>query len=399
MARTLFYVDKIDNTGTLYQDVISHLYAQSEWNLMLANTKFLRNSILKMIKEFIEREGTVFIKEFSDAPAMIYDDPTKFNFGIEEVSTDFIVVKEAFNMTKLNVEHNKIPAKYSLVLEALNPAAVTKVKWDDYLNEVYLNYAGDGVRNPRVQKIVVENVIQLLKKWEDVPDQTTKDMIKGYNQSQGIITYDRNTFWQQPLSLISKKFWEKFSFVLTINDYEIYDAANQKYLDVISEKYFNNGYFDEVVIKMNYFYWHDNYQKIIDWTTQNLKSTLVSYRFDTLFSNNTKNRYYDDAQAALYGDTQRKNTVDEELTMFDTQLPLFLNQILKNPQSCGFELMGGYFGKEGYVPNLEIGSSSFEDYKLIMCKSLEISPFAKSNDYFQMIFRDPLKKVFICLKR
>jgi hypothetical protein len=30
------------------------------------------------------------------------------------------------------------------------------------------------------------------------------------------------------------------------------------------EKYFNNGYFDEIVIKMNYFYWHDDFKKIIE---------------------------------------------------------------------------------------------------------------------------------------
>ena len=284
-------------------------------------------------------------------------------------------------------------------MEALNPKAVSKLKWDDYLNDLYLHYSGDGIRNPRVQKIVFENTIQNLKKWEDTSDQVTKDMIKGYNQSMGISTYNYKTFWQEPLALISKKFWEKFSFVLTINDYELYDESNQKYLDVIADKYFNNGYFDEIVIKMNYFYWHDNYQKIIDWTNQNLKSTLVSYRFKTLFSNDTQNRYFDDAEAALYGDVQRKNTVEEELFMFDDRLPVFLNQILKNPQTYGFELEGGYFGKEGYVPNLTLDSGSFDNYKHIMCRSLEISPFAQRNDYFQMVFRDPKKKVFICMKR
>ena len=350
MSKTLSYEDNItDNSNTLYSDVIMNVYPQDEWDTILTNTKFLRIHILTMIKNFIDSEKTICIKEFSDKPAMIYDDPTKFNFGVHEISTDHIIIKDAFSLSKVNTQNSLINPKYSLVLEALNSYNVTTENWDKYLDDIFLYYVADNLYNSRVQKIMIEDTIDILKRWEDHSDLKTKDMIRTYNANHNITKYDHTTFWQEPLNLISKKYWEKFSFVLTINDYEIYNEDNSKYLDVIAEKYFNNGYFDEIVIKMNYFYWHDDFKKIIDWTSKNLKSALVSYRFNTIFSNNEKNRYFDDNEAGLYGDIQRKNTVIEELEMFKSRLPIFLNQILTNPQTYGFELEGGYFGQEGDI--------------------------------------------------
>lgn len=395
MSQSIFSIDNIDNTNTLFENVIKKNYPEDEWDSVLIKTKFLRNSILKTIKKFIESQGTVCLKEFSDNPPMIYDDPNKFNLGIKEIATDFIIVKNAYNLLKINQENSKIHEKYSLAIEALNPNGVSKTSWDNLLDDIYLNYGGDDVGTQRVQKIVIENTIDTLKKWRDTSNTVIKDMIRSYNHSHGIKIYDPKTFWQQPIELISKNFWEKFSFILTINDYELYDESNTEYLNVISDKYFNNGYFDEVVIKINYFYWYDNYQKIIDWTTKNLKSALVSYRLDTMFSN--KNRYYNDAQAMLYGDVQRKNSIEEELVMFDEKLPILLNQILKNPQTYGFELEGGYFGSEGFMP-VAVDSDKFELFKNTMCKTLDNSPFARTNDYFKITAENP-KRIFFCLKR
>ncbi len=193
---------------------------------------------------------------------------------------------------------------------------------------------------------------------------------------------------------------------MTINDYELYDQNNQLYLDTIAEKYFNNGYFDEIVIKMNYFYWYDDFQKIVEWSEKNLKSALVSYRFDTLFSNDTKNRYYDEAEAAKYGDVQRKNTIDEELEMFDTRLPVLMNQIIKNPQTYGFELEGGYLGKEGFMTDFDDSIENFNNFRELMCKMLDISPFARSGDNFRgdnfqiaYVGDDNKKTVYFCMKK
>lgn len=395
MSQSIFSIDNIDNTNTLFENVIKKNYPADEWDSVLIKTKFLRNSILKTIKKFIESQGTVCLKEFSDNPPMIYDDPNKFNLGIKEIATDFIIVKNAYNLLKINQENSKIHEKYSLAIEALNPNGVSKTSWDNLLDDIYLNYGGNDVDTQRVQKIVIENTIDTLKKWRDTSNTIIKDMIRSYNHSHGIKIYNPKTFWQQPIDLISKNFWEKFSFILTINDYELYDDSNTEYLNVISDKYFNNGYFDEVVIKINYFYWYDNYQKIIDWTTKNLKSALVSYRLDTMFSN--KNRYYNDAQAMLYGDVQRKNSIEEELVMFDEKPPILLNQILKNPQTYGFELEGGYFGSEGFMP-VAVDSDKFELFKNTMCKTLDNSPFARTNDYFKITAENP-KRIFFCLKR
>lgn len=408
MARTLFYIDAnhIDNTNTLSENVIQAKYPQDQWAVMLTGTKYLRNSILKMIKEYVDADGVVYIKEFSDAPPMIYDDATQFDFGTPEITTDLIVVRKGFTMPIVNTEIAKIPQKYSLAIEALDTRSVFKENWDNLLDDIFFYYVGENNRNPRVQKIIVEDIIGALKRWSDILDGPTKEMLKLYNSQHGITKYVSTTFWQEPLAIISQKYWEKFSFVLTINDYELYDPENQQFLDVIAEKYFNNGYFDEVVIKMNYFYWFDDFQKIVDWSEQNLKSALVSYRFDTLFSNDTKNRYYNDEEAAKYGDVQRKNTVDEELEMFDKRLPVLMNQILKNPQTYGFELEGGYFGKEGFMMDFDDSVENFIKFRDLMCKMLSISPFARSGDNFRgdnfqiaYVGNDNKKTVYFCMKK
>jgi len=397
MGTTIFFIDEIDNTGTLYEEVITQLYAEEMWDIVLINTKFLRSSILKLIKEFIDHEDTIFIKEFSDNPPMIYDDDSRFDFCIEEISTDFIIVREAFNLSKVDEENNNIDEKYALVLEALNTDIITTQNWDNYLNTLFLNYSGEGIQSPRVQKIVIEDVIQVFEKWRNEENILINEMIEEYVVNHDL-TYDENTSWQEPFYLISKNNWEKFSFVLTINDYDIYNEDNEDYLNLIAEKYFNTGYFDEIVIKMNYLYWHDNYQKIVDWSEQNLRSALVSYRFDTLFSNTIKNRYYDEEEASFFGDIQRQNSMEEEIQMFAERLPIFREKILTNPQTYGFELEGGYFGQEGNIPNLVLGSEEFDDYKNVICNTLAISPFAKLNDTFTIIFREPKKTFFICVR-
>ncbi len=407
MARTLFYIDanNIDNTDTLFEDVIQVKYPEDQWGVMLTGSRYLRNSILKMIKEYVDADGVVYIKEFSDAPPMIYDDATQFDYGIPEISTDLIVVRKGYSLPIINAEVAKIPEKYALAIEALDTYNVFKENWDELLNSISFYYVGDD-RHARVQKIVVEDVIGALKRWSDISDGTTKEMIKLYNSQHGITKYVSSTFWQEPLAIISKDYWEKFSFVMTINDYELYDQNNQLYLDTIAEKYFNNGYFDEIVIKMNYFYWYDDFQKIVEWSEKNLKSALVSYRFDTLFSNDTKNRYYDEAEAAKYGDVQRKNTIDEELEMFDTRLPVLMNQIIKNPQTYGFELEGGYLGKEGFMTDFDDSIENFNNFRELMCKMLDISPFARSGDNFRgdnfqiaYVGDDNKKTVYFCMKK
>ena len=399
MSKILFYVnvDEIDNTDTLYEDVITVLYDEALWQTMLLNINYLRSSILSMINAFIEHEGTIFIKEFAENPPMIYDDPEKFEMGKNEIATDFIIVRHAYDLETVNTNHNKIDAKYSLVLDALNPGNVTTSSWDSYLDALFLYYSGEGVLKPRVQKIMLENVINALEFWNNLDNILIQTMLEEYNATYDVV-YNEDTAWQEPLYLISKKYWKKFSFVLTINDYDLYDETKKPYLDLIAEKYFNNGYFDEIVIKMNYFYWFDDFQKIVTWSEQNLTSALVSYRFNTLFSNNIRNRYFNESEATLYGDVQRKNSNDEELQMFKERLPIFCDKILTNPQTYGFELEGGYFGKEGNVPNISLNSENWEFYKDILCSTLSMSPFAEFNDLAMVVFPQPKKTVFVCVK-
>lgn len=400
MGNTIEVIDQIDNTGTLYEEVLSNMYSGDELDTMLINTKFLRVNILKAIKDFVDHEQTIFIKEFSDNPIMIYSDTTNYDYGLPELTTDLVIVKKAFSLAKILEHANSVPAKYPLVLEALNPDDISDYSWDKFLDEIYLAYnSEDGFDDDRVYKIVVEDIITTLKKWSNISDTVTKEMIKEYNESYGITEYVTETFWQEPLAHISKKYWEKFSFVLTINDYDIYNPENEAYLNMIADKYFNNGYFDEVVIKINYFYWYDDFQKIVEWSEKNLRSALVSYRFDTIFKHTEKNRYFDEAEATKYGDVLRQNTMTEEMEMFETRLPVLLEKILTNPQTYGFELNDGYFGIEGNVPGMALDSDDFEDYKQIICKIMSMSPFANENDNFMKIFREPEKKVFVCIKK
>lgn len=400
MGKAIEVIDQIDNTGTLYEEVLSDMYSGDMLNTMLINTKFLRVNILRAIKNFVDVEKSVFVKEFSHNPIMIYADSENYNYDMPELVTDLAIVEEAFSLSKINEHAQLVPSKYPLVLEALNPNNVSKETWNDFLDEIYLNYNGDddNYSDDRVHKIVFEDVLDALKLWRNISNPQVKDMIKDYNSLYGIQGYDTNTFWQEPLDLIAKNYWEKFSFALTINDYEIYDPESDELLDVVAEKYFNNGYFDEVVIKINYFYWHDNFDKIVEWSEKNLKSALVSYRFDTLFKHTEKNRYYDEAEAAKYGDTQRQNSMQEEMDMFETRFPVLVEKILTNPQTYGFELKDGYFGKEGNVPGLSLDSDEFEAYKEVVCKIMHISPFAEDDDSFMIIFREPEKRVFVCMK-
>ncbi len=394
-------VDIVDNSGTFYEEVIKKNYPENEWDSMLINTKILRFNLLKIIKDFITHEKTICIKEFSDSPAMIYDDPEKFTHNKEpEISTDLIIIKKNYNFGTISQEIQKVHTKYGIVLEALNTNNVSQTTWDTLLDDIWLSFGNDdNLYNSRVKKIVLEDTCTILEKWKNYNDSPTVDMLKYYNLSHNVNTFNKNTYWQEPLYNISKKYWQKFSFVLTINDFDIYDETKQELLNVIAERYFNNGYFDEIVIKMNYLYWFDDYKKIVEWTEKNLKSSLVSYRFDTIFSNGTKNRYFSESEALLYNDIQRPNTINEEALMYKERIPLFLNKIMENPQTFGFELIGGYFGMEGEIPHVVINSDDFSNYKDYICNTMSMTPFANPNDKFVRIFKDPTTKVFICIKR
>jgi len=389
---TVQIIDEVDNSDTLYEDILVPTYGVENADQMLINTKFLRANILNAIKTFADKEKTIFIKEFIKDPIMIYATDNHYDYESANIlTTDMVVIPEAIDIETIETQNNKLIKQFPLMIEGLNNKSITKVDWDEYLDTLYNSEL-------EIHKIVIEDAVDILKKWNNTDNTDQKEMIKSYN-SEFNISYNKDTFWQEPLDLISKNYWKKLSFVLTINDYDLYDDNNQDYLNVIAEKYFNSGYFDEIVIKINYFYWFDNFQKIIDWTQHNLRSALVSYRFNTIFSNNTKNRYYNDMEAEKFDDIQRKNTILEELEMFETRLPILVDKILINPQTYGFELEGGYFGKEGNIPNVSLESDKFKDYKDIICKILNMSPFSRPNDNIVRIFRDADdKKTFFCLK-
>lgn len=387
---TIQVIENVDNTGTLYEEVLIAAYGESAGD-MLVNTKFLRAYILKTMKEFADSEVVVCVKEFSTEPTMTYASDPSYNYdGADIITTDLVIVPNALKRITIQEVIDTQSIAYPLVVEALNTKEISTLIWDSYLDDLI-----DVFNKDQVRKVIIEDVVGLLKTWDDT-EVPTKDMIKAYNATYDI-GFDGETFYQEPLDLISKKYWTDLSFILTINDYDIYNE-DTKYLDIISEKYFNNGYFDEIVININYFYWFDNFEKIIKWSKENLKSALVSYRFNTIFSNN--NRYYDEAEAIKYNDVLRQNTVAEEVEMFETRLPIFLEAILTNPQTFGFELVGGYFGNEGFIPGITPGTEAFELYKEMTCKALAANPFADFNDNISRIFTtyEDGRQIFFCMK-
>ena len=96
----------------------------------------------------------------------------------------------------------------------------------------------------------------------------------------------------------------------------------------------------------------------------------------------------------------RQNTIEEEIQMFEEQLPVFLKAILTNPQTFGFELVGGYFGQEGYLPGITPDNEVFEKYKIVTCKTLAANPFAQYNDNIARVFstNGDGKQIFFCMK-
>jgi len=384
--------DSNNNIGTLYEEVLKPLYGDDA-DRILSNTILIRSFFLNIIKKFVDSENMINIREFSTDPIMYYLTSGEYNYDIiKDYITDSIVIPNTTDLSMLNNQINNLEYKLPLVVEALSYNNVTEELWDQYLDDIFLYYADDA-NNP-VHKIIIEDVISVFKLWNDTSNTNQKEMLKAYNANNNI-SYDTNTFWFEPFNSISSKYWEKFSFALTINDYDIYDSNNDTYLDIIANEYFTNGYFDEIIIKINYYYWFDNFQKITDWVEKNLKSALVSYRFNTIFS--ISNRYATTEEAEKYNDIVRLNTEDEELTMYKERLPILLDTILKNPQTYGFELIGGYFGKEGYSNNAVDQSIYDNEFKDYLCDIANSSPFSSLNDMYVRVFNDPNKKIFICI--
>ena len=98
MSQSIFSIDNIDNTNTLFENVIKKNYPTDEWDSVLIKTKFLRNSILKTIKKFIESQGTVCLKEFSDNPeitSIVFD---SFSAYTEMLLSECRIGKKGFDI-------------------------------------------------------------------------------------------------------------------------------------------------------------------------------------------------------------------------------------------------------------------------------------------------------------
>ena len=96
---TIRVIEEVDNTGTLYEEVLLPNYGYQA-DIMLVNSKLLRAYILKMIKEFVDSEFIASIKEFSTVPTMTYATDVSYKYeGIKNFTTDLVIVN---NIEKMN---------------------------------------------------------------------------------------------------------------------------------------------------------------------------------------------------------------------------------------------------------------------------------------------------------
>lgn len=395
---TAFYkieADNVNNTGTLFDNILSKSYPPNLVNRVLLNTLLIRNQLLNLAKKIIEKHETIQIKEFYDVPPMIYDDAEKFHACINELSTDSLIVKSCFNMKTLRDADNKVSKKYSLVIEALDFENITSEKWNAFLDEIHTIFYDENAPSQRVSTITIENIIPSLKKISDSTQPKYKAMVEAYLKSISVIV-DPKFYWIQPLTQTTIRYWEKFSFSIVLNDRDIYEESNKIYLDTIIHRLFNNGFVDELVIVMNHVMWFDNYQKILDFLKM-IDYCKISFRFQTIIPNNDKYRYANEYQAKLHKDYQRKNTIEEEMLMYEQKIPIFMEKIISDERINGIELEGGYFGKEGFIPNLKYDSKEFNDFKKVFSKILKTSPFTKPNDTIEISFNKPKKIKYVSI--
>jgi len=401
MSKSLYFVDmeNVDNSNTLYANVIVKKYPPDLWAKTLNNTKILRNLLIHTIKLFVDKNFDAIIKEFSSEPPSAYDFSSSEIVGLREISTDFLIIKNALTLDLIDSSIKNISEKYLFAVEALNYENISLQSWDTYLNSLAFFYGeinGMSSTSPRISKIYIDNIITILKKWNDSKNSKFKLSVEKYILDKKIIS-ENTPAWGIPFASISDSHWEHFSFTLSINDFEIYDDTNKIYLDYIAKQLFLNGFFEEIVIIINHFFWGDNFLKLFKWLNDNMSGVLVSFRFKTISSIN-KNIFLQQ-NLNKYNQNLFMAGNQEEIATIESRLPNFLNQILDGSfNTYGFEFDGGYFGNEGYLPMLDLNTAQFEEYKSIIKKTLNTNPFGTINDDFTILFNSPTESKFICLK-
>lgn len=321
--------------SNIFNDVLKPQFGDNSIEVLL-NTIELRAYLITFIKNFVASEQAITIKENLKKPLMDFD-TSKNEFA--EFKTDIAFCDKIYSLQDLNELISGHNFDFSIEVEALDTDNVSQESWDTYLDNIVLYYTGD-VEN-KVEKIFIPDILNLFRTWSDTTNTDQKAMLKAYNASNNI-EYNTDTFWFEPIKHISAKYWKKLSFTTSINDYEIYSMTDDKFMKSLEEVCFSDGFFDEIIININYLYWGDDFKKLIDWTKNNLKSSLVTLNFKTILSE-PSDRYFSEEEANFFNDTMRKNTMEEELEMYRTRLPILLNTFLTNPQSYGVKFEEGYF--------------------------------------------------------
>lgn len=379
-----------DNTNTLFSNVLEPSFG-SDTEQILINTRIARSYILSAIKQFIDSEKQCNIREWYGVPNMDYTTYAGFNYSIKELKTDEFIVPFEQNIAAMCAKMRF--AKLPVSIDPFDFSEISQSNFDERLATCF------NTTDTNIIKIFINDAVSKLSNLKN-GDSATQEQIANYLLSKNIELSGFNTeeLWSLPLKLLAEENWMRSAFALVINDYEIYDSATSDFVLELGEKFYDNGYFDEVIIKINYLYWFDDFKKITQFVKEHFHSTLVSFRLDTIMPISS-NRYYSESVAMLYGDTMRQNTEEEELLMYQTRYNVLISEILKNNQSYGFELSGGYFGKEGEPPSVFSDDITYSRFRELTCELLEANCFVNPGEGVMKKFDNASKKLFVCLKK
>jgi len=331
---------------TLLDDIIKPRYNdEMKSGEILLSTLVLRSELIKITSR-IGTDKPIIIREFDNNPLS----------SLKTIKSSEVIINQGFSLEKITKNIYSLP----LMVEALDFNNVSSASWDDYIETLY-NFSNNSDSN-KIETLVINDVFKTFDEIRN--DNILKEKIKRYNSEKNIV-FDSSKFWYQSTQYIIEKYWEKFSFAITINDYDIYYGDKTIKLS-IEEELLNNGFLNEIIIKINYLSWVDNFKTLFDWISS-LNDVLVSFRFETIFDNKNRLKYYEQ-EADKHNLKNDYNSIEEEANLIINKVPILKDLIVSNDYSYALDFIGGYFGNEGFIKTEFEEKDDFELYKNLACK-------------------------------
>ena len=280
--------------------------------------------------EFIKKRHYLYIKEF------YYNEKNNY-FNNQKVLTDYKDILPKSIITNIsNLTNTQYNIKHSLELGFDNN--FNKDNLDLNIDEQVKNFNGNN--------IIFSDIINIFKKWKNYNNELINDKLKLYLDKHDK-EYNIHDFWYFPFIKLQKDNWKYKLLSLVINDYDLIEESNNKFKQLIIDKFFNNGYINELVIDLNYFFW-DNFDFINDFIKQT-NTMVLSFRINLIPSE--RNKFYKQ---------NIKMTKDDFYKINDQLKKLILeNKSIFN----GLEIKNGYIGYYDEYSSLDLlTKNEFYDY-------------------------------------